>query len=136
MSEPRDIRQLVVFSFAGEDYALPIGSVSEIIRYTRPRSVASDEPSIQGVISLRGKIVPVIDLAGAASVYGSDAEPGKIVIVENSSGHVGVVVDDVDEVRTISPEQLESVPSTGGIIAKLDDRLVLLLEPEDLLAPV
>ena len=129
-------RQLVIFSFAGEDYALPIGSVSEIIRFTPPRSVASDDPAVQGVIGLRGKIVPVIDLAGAASaVAGDDVEPGKIVIVENIAGQVGVVVDDVDEVRTIAPDQLETVPTTGATIAKLDDRLVLLLEPDELLVP-
>jgi len=123
-----EIRQLVVFSLAGEDYALPIAAVSEIIRYTPPRSVAADDPEIRGVIGLRGKIVPVIDLGAA--------DPGKIVIVERSTGQVGVIVEDVDEVRTITPEQLEVVPTTGDTIAKLDDRLVLLLEPESLLAPV
>ena len=56
-------QQLVVFSLGSEEYALPIGAVHEIIRYTEPRSVASDVPWIRGVIGLRGKIIPIYDLA-------------------------------------------------------------------------
>ena len=56
-------QQLVVFSLGSEEYALPIGSVHEIIRYTEPRTVASDVPWIRGVIGLRGKIIPIFDLA-------------------------------------------------------------------------
>jgi len=51
--------QLVVFSLGGEEYALPIATVSEISRHATPRAVASDAP---GVIGLRGKVIPVIDL--------------------------------------------------------------------------
>ncbi len=47
-------QQLVVFSLGGEEYALPIGAVHEIIRFTEPRSVASDDAWIRGVIGLRG----------------------------------------------------------------------------------
>ena len=56
-------QQLVVFSIGTEEYALPIGTVHEIIRFTEPRSVASDVPWIRGVIGLRGKIIPIYDLA-------------------------------------------------------------------------
>lgn len=55
--------QLVIFKLGGEEYALPIKHVQEIIRYTQPRSVASAEPWVRGVLSLRGHIVPVYDLA-------------------------------------------------------------------------
>ena len=55
--------QLVVFSLGDEEYALPITDVQEIIRYAEPRAVASESPWIKGVISLRGKIIPVCDLA-------------------------------------------------------------------------
>jgi purine-binding chemotaxis protein CheW len=126
-------RQLVVFSFAGEHYALPINAVSEIIRYTPPRTVASDQPGVEGVIGLRGKIIPVVDLA-ATMLFGAASEaPGKIVIVETGTGHIGVIVDEVDEVRTVTDDQLEHVPTTGGTIAKLDERLVVLLDPAQLI---
>jgi chemotaxis signal transduction protein len=63
-----ETRQLVIFTLADEEYALPITRVQEIIRYTQPRSVASSTPWIRGVINLRGKIVPVCDLAMRTTV--------------------------------------------------------------------
>jgi purine-binding chemotaxis protein CheW len=129
-------QQLVVFSLGNEEYALPIGSVHEIIRYTEPRTVASDAEWIRGVIGLRGKIIPIFDLAARMALAGS--EPGKIVIVESSTGQVGVMVDEVEEVLTVSSEQLEDVPSASSdvieAIAKIGDRLVILLNPEGLFA--
>jgi purine-binding chemotaxis protein CheW len=130
-------QQLVVFSLGTEEYALPIGTVSEIIRFTEPRTVASDAAWIRGVIGLRGKIIPIFDLAARMSL-GADSEPGKIVIVETGTGQVGVMVDEVEEVLTVSSEQLEPVPTanTDSIqaIAKIGDRLVILLNAEGLFA--
>jgi purine-binding chemotaxis protein CheW len=66
------------------------------------------------------------------------AEPGKIVIVETGTGQVGVIVDEVDEVITVTSDMLEDVPSasrdTIEAIAKVEDRLVILLNPEGLFA--
>jgi purine-binding chemotaxis protein CheW len=137
MSE-NTFRQLVVFSLGSEEYALPIGTVHEIIRYTEPRSVTSDAMWIRGVIGLRGKIIPIFDLAARMGLVDAGSEPGKIVIVESGSGQVGVMVDEVEEVLTVSSEQLEDVPSASResieAIAKIDDRLVILLNAEGLFA--
>src|SRR6201992_2613405 len=73
-------QQLVVFSLGSEEYALPISAVHEIIRYTEPRSVASDVPWIRGVIGLRGKIIPIYDLAARVGLSVADENFGKIVI--------------------------------------------------------
>jgi purine-binding chemotaxis protein CheW len=131
-------QQLVVFSLGSEEYALPIGSVHEIIRYTEPRSVASDAAWIRGVIGLRGKIIPIFDLASRMELENTGSEPGKIVIVESGTGQVGVMVDEVEEVLTVSSEQLEDVPSANSdsieAIAKIEDRLVILLNPAGLFA--
>ena len=133
-------QQLVVFSLGGEEYALPIGSVHEIIRYTEPRSVASDQPWIHGVIGLRGKIIPIYDLAARMGLPAPKEELGKIVIVETGTGQAGVVVGDVEEVLTVTEDQLEGVPTTGNAaiqsIAKIGDRLVVLLDPEGLFTAV
>ena len=130
--------QLVVFSLGREEYALPIGAVHEIIRYTEPRSVASDQPWIHGVIGLRGKIIPIYDLAARMGLPAPKEELGKIVIVETGTGQAGVVVGDVDEVLTVTPDQLEDVPTAGNetieAIAKIDDRLVILLNVAGLFA--
>ena len=131
-------QQLVVFSLGSEEYALPIGSVHEIIRYTEPRTVASDADWIRGVIGLRGKIIPIFDLASRMELDKAGSEPGKIVIVESGTGQVGVMVDEVEEVLTVSSEQLEDVPSAASdaieAIAKIEDRLVILLNPAGLFA--
>ncbi len=128
--------QLVVFSLGSEEYALPIGTVHEIIRFTEPRSVASEVPWIRGVIGLRGKIIPIFDLAARLGLEPS--EPGKIVIVSSGAGQVGVMVDEVEEVLTVEDEQLEAVPTAHSesieAIAKIDDRLVVLLNTSGLFA--
>jgi purine-binding chemotaxis protein CheW len=131
-------QQLVVFSLGSEEYALPIGSVHEIIRFTEPRTVASDAAWIRGVIGLRGKIIPIFDLASRMELEAGGSEPGKIVIVESGNGQVGVMVDEVEEVLTVTSEQLEDVPSANSdsieAIAKIEDRLVILLNPAGLFA--
>ena len=132
MSAIEGAQQFVVFRLGGEEYALPIAQIQEVIRYTRPRSVASSDAWVIGVISLRGKIVPVVDLAGRLGVSATSDEESKIVIVETADQTVGMIVDAVDEVISIEEDQLD----TGTIvdreivsgIAKVDDRLVVTLD--------
>jgi purine-binding chemotaxis protein CheW len=131
---------LVVFSLHAEEYALPISSVQEIIRFSEPRAVASSDPVVCGVISLRGRIVPVLDLAlrlGLDPIQG--ASEAKIVIAETGEDVTGFVVDDVTEVLTVEAEQIDEAPAsiTSGCItgvAKIEDRLVVVLEPSALTA--
>ena len=131
-------RQLVVFSLAEEEYALPITRVQEIIRYEEPTSVASHTRWIRGVISLRGKIVPVCDLGLRLGVSSEPTHDAKIVIVETEGSTAGVVVDEVEEVLTVESEQVESAPAADGelieAIAKVDERLIILLDPDGLFA--
>ncbi len=138
MAEQTTSLQLVVFSLGEEEYALPIARVQEIIRYTEPRSVAAQSGWVRGVISLRGKIVPVFDLAARLGIPAGNDEGGKIVIVETATDMAGVVVDDVEEVLTVEDAQLDAVPAAGSAsieaIAKIDDRLVILLDPEGIFA--
>jgi purine-binding chemotaxis protein CheW len=131
-------QQLVVFSLGAEEYALPIAAVHEIIRFSEPRSVASDVAWIRGVIGLRGKIIPIFDLGARLALVGTGAEPGKIVILETGGGQAGVMVDEVEEVLTVRSDQLEPVPTANAdmieAIAKIGDRLVILLNPAGLFA--
>ena len=139
-TEEPTTRQLVIFSLGQEEYALPITQVQEIIRYTEPRSVASQTRWIRGVINLRGNIVPVCDLAERLGLGLERPESAKIVIVETASGSAGVIVDDVDEVLTVTSEQLEDVPTADpayvDAVAKVGERLAILLKPDGLLAGV
>jgi purine-binding chemotaxis protein CheW len=128
------MQQLVVFSLGSEEYGLPITTVQEIIRYTRPRTIPSAPPSVRGVINLRGKIIPVVDLKARLQLTGGDAEESKIVIVEAGAVTAGLIVDDVDEVITVDTDALEPAP-TGEVgyisaVAKVGDRLLVLLDVE------
>lgn len=127
-------RQLVVFSLGDGEYGLPITQVHEIIRFAEPRPVASDTPWIRGVISLRGRIIPVYDLGARLGVPNDGAAGTKIVIVETDTGMAGIIVDDVEEVLTVRDDQVGDVPAAGSAcleaIAKIDDRLVVLLSAD------
>lgn len=126
-------RQLVVFTLGTEEYALPIQQVHEIIRYAEPRSVASRADWVRGVISLRGRIIPVYDLAARLGLASELSEQTKIVIVEAGNETAGVIVDGVEEVLTVEDGQLQEAPGADTTviesIAKIGDRLVVLLKP-------
>jgi purine-binding chemotaxis protein CheW len=132
MSAEQSYRQIVVFTLGDEEYAFPIAHVHEIIRRTQPRSVASPDPWVRGIISLRGRIVPVHDLATRLGVVGGGSEEWKIVILEVDGEVAGVIVDDVEEVLTVADEQIESLPvgadGAVGAVVNLGDRLVALLD--------
>jgi purine-binding chemotaxis protein CheW len=147
MSTATDIRQLVVCALGDEEYGIPIGQVREIVRYSEPRPVASDVPWMRGVISLRGRLVPVHDLAARLGVATSPAgvrsrspegetrvppAAAKLVIVATEAEPVGLLVDDVLEVLRVEEAQIEPVPSGEGEIARVGERLVLLLDGGEL----
>jgi purine-binding chemotaxis protein CheW len=136
MSDPEETRQIVVFALGEEEYALTIGDVQEIIRYLEPRTVASDAPWILGVISLRGRIIPVCDLALRLGVQRSAGAAAKIIVVEAGEHIVGLVVDDVTEVLTLDESDIEElhVATAGGVqsVAKVGERLIVLLASESI----
>jgi purine-binding chemotaxis protein CheW len=133
--------QLVVFTLGEARYALPMNNVREIIRYTRPRSIDSPLPWLRGVISLRGRILPVCDLASQLAIEREhDPDTAKIVIIGNEHGTAGAIVDEVDEVITVSLNQLEAIPGeTNSLlesIATIGDQLILIVTPNELLATI
>jgi len=134
------MQQLVVFSLGREEYSLPISQVQEIIRYAEPRGIPNSYACVRGVINLRGKIVPVCDLAQLLGFAREADDETKIVIVESHAGIAGLIVDEVDEVLTVGPEQLEDPPSSQSrhiaAIAKVEDRLLILLDLDRVLADI
>ena len=133
--------QIVVCELADEHYGLDIARVFEIIR-NQPITPMPRAPSfVKGVINLRGRIIPVVDLRGRFGM--SDTEPTKetrIVVAESASTRVGLVVDSVSEVLLLPLDSVEPTPEVAAGadaeylrgIAKLGDRLVLLLELDGL----
>jgi purine-binding chemotaxis protein CheW len=127
-------RQLVVFSMHGEDYALPITSVREIIRYTTPRATGAANGLIQGMIVLRGHVLPVVDLSSQMGQCLEINNATRILVVEVAAGAVGLIVDTVEEVMLVPADQIEPIPVTDGAlgdhIAKVQERLITLVDAE------
>lgn len=124
--------QLVVFTLGSERHALPIDRVQEIIRI---------QPRTAGVISLRGHLVPVRDIAARVGAGALTAAEPKIVVVELPGGPAGILVDGVDSVVTVAPEQLAPVPTELATdrftaIAQLGGDLGLVLDDDRVLEGV
>ena len=130
-------QQLVVFDLASESYGVHIGAVQSIIKM-QPITVVPRAPaSVEGVINLRGTVLPVIDLRVRFGLTADEAtKDTRIVVVEIDGTEVGMVVDGVSEVLMVSDEEIEppspivttvdSAFITG--IAKVDSRLIILLD--------
>lgn len=133
-SQSETTQQLVVFALEGEEYALPINSVREVIRYAPPRSVASNDPALRGVINLRGSIVPVYDLRPLLNLGPASGESGKIVVAALGSTLAGLLVDEVAEVLTVGFDRYEDLPAVANEavkgVVRHGDRLIVLLDPE------
>jgi purine-binding chemotaxis protein CheW len=129
--------QVVGFRIGNETYGVRIGSVREIVRVPEITAVPNAPDVIEGVINLRGKIIPVMDLRKR---FGSPAaQPDKknrILVVELDDKLVGLIVSSASEVLKIPPSEIESPGSvfaegessyvTG--VGKLKGRLIILLD--------
>lgn len=128
-------RQLVVFTLHGEYYGLPITSVREIIRYVPPRATAAASGVIQGMISLRGRTLPVVDLSSRLGRQLQTGRKTRILVVEVSNGSLGLIVDTVDGILHVPAEQIGPLPTAadkgmGDEIAAVGDRLIVLIDAE------
>lgn len=133
----QDQAQMVVFRLAGEYYAVDIHQVREIIRVPDITRVPRTPDFVEGVINLRGSVIPIIDLRKRFGMEAAEADDEqRIVVVELDDKTLGVIVDAVTEVLRIDRDRIEP-PSpyivnvdtqyiTG--IARLDERLVILLD--------
>jgi purine-binding chemotaxis protein CheW len=129
--------QVVVLRVQGGDYAVPIHRVQEIVRVPEITRVPHAQPGVEGVINLRGRVLPVVDLAArlALGITLRDRS-SRVVVVDGGSGSIGLLVDGVSEVLRVAASDVEppSVTATGdGVtavlgVAKLGERLVLLLD--------
>ena len=138
--------QLVNFRLRDEEFGLDIGSVREITRVTDITHIPEAPSFIYGVTNLRGQVIAVIDLAKQFGLAPQQdlPETAKIVVTEIKGQTVGMLVDEVPEVLKIADENIEPAPEliqteirTDYIkgVGKLDNRLIILLDLEKLLAP-
>ncbi len=135
-------QQLVVFDLSTEAYGVDIGTVREIIRLQDITRVPRSPEFVEGVINLRGKVIPVVDLRKRFGLPAEvESKENRIVVVDIGAQDIGVIVDAVTEVLRIATESVEppaSVITTADSeyllgIAKLDSRLIILLDLEQVL---
>lgn len=139
--ELADEIQLVVFTLKAGDsvceYGVPITQVQEINRLTTPTKLPQVPSFVEGIINLRGSVIPVIDLKKRFNMETSDyTDDTRIIVVEIAGHTVGIVVDEVTEVLRLPLSSIEPPPSMiAGIAAeyltgvgKLDNRLLIMLD--------
>lgn len=129
--------QLVIFHLAKEYYGVDIAAVESIIKMQPITGIPQARTFVEGVINLRGTVLPVIDLRKRFGMLQTDlTKDTRIVVVEMGSTTVGMIVDAVNEVLRVPTEDIEppspmvttldSAFITG--IAKVSDRLIILLD--------
>ncbi len=137
--------QLVVFDLASEFYGVDIGDVSEIIQMQAITRVPRTPPFVEGVINLRSKVVPVIDLRKRLDLQVNErTKESRVVVVDIAGRNVGVIVDGVTEVLRIPLSSVEPPSSmitnvdSGYLrgIARLEDKLIILLDLSKALATI
>jgi purine-binding chemotaxis protein CheW len=135
--------QIVVCELKNESYGLDIARVFEIIRLQPITAVPQAPQFVDGVINLRGRIIPVVDLSVRFGMPRSVAtKASRIVVAGTRDTRVGLVVDGVSEVLMISDDAIEATPAAvtgaadGGAlrgIARIGEQLVILLELDSLI---
>jgi len=139
--------QHLTFMLRGEQFAIRILSVKEIIEYGQVTAVPMMPSWMRGVINLRGAVLPVVDLAARFSERAAEITRRTcIVIVEvklrGEARDVGMIVDAVNAVLDIPSSEIEPAPSMGAMVrsefisgmGKIDGRFVIILNPERVLS--
>jgi len=136
--------QLAVFTVGMEEYAIDIMQIMEIIRPQKVTRIPNAPKVVEGVINLRGRVVPIVDLRKKFGADPDKADPKKvrIVILRITDKVLGAVVDEVAEVIYLKHDQIESTPdAVKGLdseylkgVGKVGDRLIVVLDVDRLLS--
>ncbi len=138
-----ELIQLVTFSIGEEEFGVDILKVQEIIRTMEITKVPRAPEFVEGVINLRGKVIPIVDLRKRFGLETRDHDKHtRIIVIEINQMIVGFVVDSVSEVLRIPANTVEPPPPVvSGLeseyisgVGKLQDRLLILLDLNRLLS--
>jgi purine-binding chemotaxis protein CheW len=140
--DPHD-REILVFEIAGQRYGLPVTEVRELVRAVAIVPLPLARPPVEGVVDLRGQIVPVIDLRSRLGLPARPVSPSDHMIVAQSQGRL--VALRIDRAIDLVPIDADSIASTGtgtgtvreiveGQVAQLADGLAPLLDLQTVLA--
>lgn len=136
-------KQMVLFELGAETYGLDIAAVHEIIRMQPVTKVPKAPSYVEGVINLRGRVIPVVDIGRKFGLEKTEgAKNNRIVVINIKGTTLGIIVDSVTEVIRVPTDSIDPVSEivTSGQadyllgIAKLPDKMVILLALDNLLS--
>jgi purine-binding chemotaxis protein CheW len=135
--------QLVVFRLGKEEYAISISQVREIIHYQGATKLPNTPDYTQGIINLRGKIIPVIDLAMRFNLETEKVSDRRAIIIETVDQEFAIIVDEVTEVKKLQESAIDVVQEIAGggndylrgVGKDSGGRLLILLNAERILSP-
>jgi purine-binding chemotaxis protein CheW len=136
-------REFLAFKLGKEEYGIDILKVQEIRGYEAVTHIANAPDFVKGVVNLRGIIVPIIDMRIKFSLGDPVYDQFTVVIILNIAGHVlGMVVDSVSDVITLSPEQIKPAPEMGTVLntdhlvglGTVEGRMLILVDIDKLMS--
>lgn len=142
-SEKDAADEFLAFTLGGEEYGINILRVQEIRGYEPVTRIANAPPFIKGVVNLRGTIVPIVDMRIKLGLGSSTYDALTVVIILNLAGRVvGMVVDSVSDVTTLTAEQLKPAPDINTSfdsdfligLGTLGDRMLILVDIDKLMS--
>jgi purine-binding chemotaxis protein CheW len=142
-SSSEELLQLVICQLTKEEFGIEISKVKEIIRVPEITKIPQVLSYVEGVINLRGSLVPVISLAKRFGLtFNTTDENSRIIVVELDNFVAGMIVDSVSEVLCLSHDNINKAPDiiTKGVgemyikgVGKINERLLVLLDIEQVL---
>jgi len=135
--------EFLAFTLGKEEYGIDILKVQEIRGYEPVTRIANAPDFIKGVVNLRGIIVPIVDMRIKFNLGEPTYDQFTVVIILNIAGRVmGMVVDSVSDVTTLSPEQIKAAPEMGTTfdtdyligLGTLDERMLILVDIDKLMS--
>ncbi|MFC5519394.1 chemotaxis protein CheW [Polaromonas jejuensis] len=131
------------FTLGQEEYGIDIQKVQELRGYDAVTRIANAPEHIKGVVNLRGIIVPIVDMRIKFRLGTPSYDQFTVVIILNIGSRVmGMVVDSVSDVITLTPEQIKPAPEMGAVLdteyliglGTLDERMLILVDLEKLMS--
>ena len=136
-------REFLAFTLGSEEYGIDILKVQEIRGYEAVTRIANAPEFIKGVINMRGIIIPVVDMRIKFKLGEVKYDQFTVVIILNINGRVvGMVVDSVSDVTTLTPEQVKPAPDMGNAfsadyvigLGTIDERMLILVDVDKLMS--
>ncbi len=140
---PAAVHEFLAFTLGQEEYGIDIQKVQELRGYDAVTRIANAPDYLKGVVNLRGIIVPIVDMRIKFNLGTPSYDQFTVVIILNVADRVmGIVVDSVSDVITLTPDQLKPAPEMGSVLdtdyliglGTLDQRMLILVDIDKLMS--